>query len=394
MPEPLVSIVMTNYNNEKYTGRAVQSILDQTYRNCEMIVVDDASTDHSVEILRSFSDKRIKLLVNETNSQVSFARNRGYENAKGEYIATIDSDDMWMPEKLARQVSFMEGHPDIGACFTWIQLIDGDDRQFKDDALEKIYNIGNKKREEWLHDLLLNGNCLADDSSLMRREARLEVGENDISLVQLQDYDMWLRTLSRFDIYVLEEPLLKYRKTDSGNSISAPGRSTSHRLYFESGWIVGKTLMGMDDTLFREVFKDELTAPEDTSSEAAKCEKALLLASGRFPGPGAKAYAFMMLSELLANAKTAELLRNRFDYGQKKLYQMTGSPIFYDPSVEYEMNRREIRIKQLEDQITMVNNSRWWKLGAPIRKLKKRRDDQQTSEALTPDNRRSIDGRN
>ena len=118
--QPLVSVVLTNYNNAPFLARAVQSVLAQTYPNWELIAVDDASADNSAEILASFTDPRITVLRNERNRQVSVSHNLGNRQAKGQYIAAIDSDDEWMPDKLEKQVAYMEAHPETGACFTWL----------------------------------------------------------------------------------------------------------------------------------------------------------------------------------------------------------------------------------------------------------------------------------
>ena len=103
----LVSIIMPAYNSEKYIKDSIESIFKQTYSNWELIVVDDCSTDKTVEIIKSFNDNRIKLFINETNSGAAISRNKALREATGRWIAFLDSDDIWLPTKLEEQLQFM-----------------------------------------------------------------------------------------------------------------------------------------------------------------------------------------------------------------------------------------------------------------------------------------------
>ena len=103
----LVSIVMPNYNSEKYIEATINSVLNQTYQNWELILVDDCSTDNSLEIVRSFDDDRIRILQNEVNSGAAVSRNYALREAQGKWVAFLDSDDLWEPTKLEEQLEFM-----------------------------------------------------------------------------------------------------------------------------------------------------------------------------------------------------------------------------------------------------------------------------------------------
>ena len=104
----LVSIVMPNYNGGKYLKETIDSVLSQTFDNWELLFVDDCSTDNSLEIVRSYADERIRIFQNETNRGAAVSRNRAIEAANGRWIAFLDSDDLWLPEKLEKQVAFMK----------------------------------------------------------------------------------------------------------------------------------------------------------------------------------------------------------------------------------------------------------------------------------------------
>lgn len=119
----LVSIVMPNYNSEKYLKATIESVLAQTYTNWELLFVDDCSTDNSLEIVRSYSDSRIKILQNEQNSGAAVSRNYALREAKGKWIAFLDSDDLWKPEKLERQLAYMQDNG-ISFSYTDYEVID------------------------------------------------------------------------------------------------------------------------------------------------------------------------------------------------------------------------------------------------------------------------------
>ncbi|MDT0647438.1 glycosyltransferase family 2 protein [Zunongwangia sp. F260] len=117
--ESLVSVCIPVYNREKFIKNAIESVLNQTYQNFEIIVVDDGSKDDSIFIVESFSDERIKLFKNKVNKGVVFTRNRYLEEASGDYIAILDSDDFWLPTKLEKQINFLNENPEYGICGTW-----------------------------------------------------------------------------------------------------------------------------------------------------------------------------------------------------------------------------------------------------------------------------------
>src|SRR5436309_14667644 len=119
--KPLVSVVIPVYNGERYLADAIQSVLDQTYRNFEVIVVDDGSTDRSAEIAKRFGEA--VRYVYRTNGGVCKARNAGIAAARGAYIAFLDQDDLWLHDKLAAQVAYLDSHPEAGAVYCQCQVM-------------------------------------------------------------------------------------------------------------------------------------------------------------------------------------------------------------------------------------------------------------------------------
>ncbi|MBS1932846.1 MAG: glycosyltransferase family 2 protein [Bacteroidetes bacterium] len=160
MKEPLVSVVMAAYNAEKYLKEAVNSVLNQSYSNIELVIVNDGSTDSTKDIILSYSDKRIKYVENEMNSGLVVTRNKGLENASGEYIAILDSDDIAMPDKIQKQVSFLEVNKNYGLCATFFRKIDGEGKIVSDITIP----VSNKDLQTFLH----YDNCICHSTVMAR----------------------------------------------------------------------------------------------------------------------------------------------------------------------------------------------------------------------------------
>jgi glycosyltransferase involved in cell wall biosynthesis len=185
--EKLISIIIPAYNTAHLIGRSITSVLSQTYQYFDVIVVDDGSTDNLNEALARFNDNRIRSIRHEANRGGSAARNTGINAAKGEYIAFLDSDDEWLPEKLEKQIDVSQkSSNDVGMVYTgwrWMREKDGKIIQDKIPA-----HRGN------LHQLLLSVDCIGSMSTPLIKTALLRfIGGFDENLPARQDWDLWLR---------------------------------------------------------------------------------------------------------------------------------------------------------------------------------------------------------
>lgn len=124
-PEPTVTVLMTLHNKGPYVEEAVRSVLANTFTDLELLVVDDASTDDGVAVVKRISDPRIRILESAVNTGRPAAANRGYAAARGRYVAVLDADDRMHPERIARQVAFLDDHPEVGVCGSWLQFFGG-----------------------------------------------------------------------------------------------------------------------------------------------------------------------------------------------------------------------------------------------------------------------------
>lgn len=212
--QPLVSVVMSVYNSERYLRESVESILSQTFTDFEFIIIDDGSVDKSNSILQSFTDPRIKVLSNNKNLGLIVSLNKGFDEAKGKYIARMDADDVSLPERLQKQVKFLDTNPGIGVVGTWIRSFD--------DRLGHILKFPTDQKiiKAWL----LFDNTFAHPSAMLRRSFLKSYHLHyDPNFKHVEDYDLWVRSSRFFDIATIGEVLLLYRRHE--NSISSSNRS-------------------------------------------------------------------------------------------------------------------------------------------------------------------------
>ena len=199
---PRVTVLMPIYNAEKYLQAAIDSILSQSFKNFEFLIIDDGSTDRTAQIVQSYVDDRIRYIAYTVNLGIAHTLNRGLELSEGEYIVRMDSDDTCHRHRIERQVSFMDRHPRIGASGTWITFM-GDQPGWVDRSPvgEKVVNA-----------YLLLDNPMFHPSVILRR--RMFHDHHlcyDPAFSRTEDYDLWSRAAASFPLDNLPEPLLKFR---------------------------------------------------------------------------------------------------------------------------------------------------------------------------------------
>lgn len=213
----LVSIIMPSYNTASYIKQTIQSVLDQTYTNWELIIVDDCSTDNTNEVVDTIKDCRIHYFKNEKNSGAAISRNKALREAKGQWIAYLDSDDLWMPEKLEKQIKFMEENGYVFSYTNYEEIdVDGYKTGVKVTGPKKITKTG------------MFNYCWPGCLTVM-------YDANKIGLIQIEDikknndYAMWLKVCRKADCYLLDEILGQYRK-------GRVGSVSTHSIRTMIGW--------------------------------------------------------------------------------------------------------------------------------------------------------------
>ncbi len=226
MSKPIkVSVILISYNHAKYLREAIESILNQTFSDFELIIWDDASTDESWYIIQSYPDSRILAFRNNVNKGSGNINKAISEIASGEYIAIHHSDDIWEPQKLEKQIFFLEENLDFGAVFT-NALIIGENSELLEDSSNVYYSIfaqPNRSRYEWLNRFFYYGNALCHPSVLIRKICYEDCGLYRDGLNLIDDLDMWMRLCLKYEIYVLPEKLVRFRvRSNDMNTSTRP----------------------------------------------------------------------------------------------------------------------------------------------------------------------------
>jgi glycosyltransferase involved in cell wall biosynthesis len=200
-----VSIIVPTYQCGQFLSQAIESVLAQTYKNYEIIIVDDGSTDNTQEVINRYSHLENIKIVRQSNQGPAAARNRGIKLSSGEYIAFLDADDLWLPTKLEKQIIFLEQHPlaDMVYCdayifsgnFTWKKTLFNISPPASENVFERLFQL----------------NFIPILTVVLRRNIFKTSGFFDESIIGPEDYDLWLRICQSKSIAFIQEPLAKYR---------------------------------------------------------------------------------------------------------------------------------------------------------------------------------------
>lgn len=230
MPTPLISVIIPVYNGERTVLETVQSVLKQTFTNFELIIINDGSSDRTLELLNTVDDPRIHVFSYE-NGGLPVARNRGIEQAKGQYITFIDADDLWTPTKLTDQLVALQTHPEAGLAYSWTLTMD--------DNTGALHPGKFVSFDGDVYGQMLLSNFIASGSNAMlRAEAVQAVGEFDATLTSCEDWDYWLRVAARWGFVVVPKPQILYRQSSSAMSskvdVMEHNHMVVHRRAFET----------------------------------------------------------------------------------------------------------------------------------------------------------------
>jgi len=221
--KPLVSVVLASYNHVNFIEQAVKTVLDQTMPDLELLIIDDGSTDGTPDVVEKIHDKRLTLIKLKPNRRYH-PRNTGIKMAKGRYIAFQNSDDVWLPDKLKKQVEFMEKNKQTSVCFTRLKMIDEKGKIIRNSWAHKNLAGGNKNNDAWLRLFFTSGFNFGIASALARKEKIIKLGGFNESMVQMADYDLWVRLAGLGQIHIIDEILTKMRII-KGVNFSSPKKA-------------------------------------------------------------------------------------------------------------------------------------------------------------------------
>jgi glycosyltransferase involved in cell wall biosynthesis len=316
MDQPLVSVVMPLFNTALYVSESIHSILNQTYQNIELIIVNDGSTDNSEEVALSFSDSRIKYYRNEENRKIVYTRNRAIELAKGEYIAFLDSDDISSPERIQLQVDFLRNNTKYGFVGSHVKNITSDGVVGP--------TIDFPSDNDLIRCILLFKNTFCASAVMFRREIVNHIGGYRSFLPE--DWDLWVRLREIGPIHNLRERVLNYRVH--------PGQLSREKMYAQA---IGKQFVSTSYFARQESIRDYPESHEDPSLWLEKTKSELRKTSRDFR-------KFELHSEKVEMINSILQLRLKKDLIKEILSVFQDSPVF---TVKYLAMRviRKLKLK-------------------------------------------------
>lgn len=209
---PTISVIIPVYNGEKTIKQTIESVLNQTFKDFELLIINDGSQDATLEIIQAINDERIQVFSYQ-NSGVSASRNRALTKAKGEFISFIDADDLWTPNKLELQLKALQDNPQAAVAYSWSDWIDESGQFLRSGG---HITVNGKAYEK----LLLRDFIESGSNPLIRKQALDEVGCFEQSVTPAEDWDMWLRLAARYEFVTVEVPQILYRISPNSASFN------------------------------------------------------------------------------------------------------------------------------------------------------------------------------
>lgn len=338
--QPLISVVMNVFNGEATIRQTIESVIAQTYQNWELIIADDCSSDRTVEIIRSFDDPRIHCLTRSVRRHISYTINEAKAIARGEWVAHVDADDMWLPEKLAEQMAYVQAHPEVGACFTFACMVDG---------MGKPIDMSNKRlhpaveffhqafhttfatQKEWARQLFFQGNVLCHSGVMVRKELNLPAL---VCLRQLHDYQEWCDLVGKTRFGMVEKELVLCRWEASANKSSLSTLANENRLDNEYALVCRRRMIEkLTDEQLVAWFKEDFRNLDSQTPIELRIERAFLLLKTSLTNVPVTIPGVMALGELLQDPETVALLEDKYQFSLLDYYQMTGQDLVYSRQV-------------------------------------------------------------
>ena len=217
---PKVTVLMAVYNAERFLAEAVSSILSQSFHDFEFLIVNDGSTDRSPAVLAGFKDPRLRLIDNKVNLGLTPSLNIGLREARGEYVARMDADDVSLPKRLGMQAAYLDGHPGTALVGANIEGMDADGK-----TLWRSDNDGDPDVIAW--QLLFHNHVSGHGLVMFRRDAALAAGGYDEGCRCSQDFDLWARLSQKHNLAILPQVLLRWRSHP--DSVSSKGQGEQER---------------------------------------------------------------------------------------------------------------------------------------------------------------------
>lgn len=326
MKIPKVSVIMPTYNHAPFVDEAIRSVLTQEGVDLELLIGDDGSSDGTADVVRRHQDSRIRFTAHAVNQGACVVVNDLIRQARGEYVALLNSDDVWpTPRKLAEQVEILDGRPELGALFGRPEFMDrhGVSMPKENAAMGLLFDRENRSQAAWLRFFLESGNCMCHPTMMIRRRCYEELGAYNNRMRQLPDFDMWVRLVKRYPIYISDKIWVKFRVLP-GENASSPTVANSVRGMNEYLLIAEDFLEDVSPSMLLEAFHDWL--PMNATDDSVRLDIARVipfLKTGA--GPFKRIHrliALMKLRHLLDSAAHREVLAAEYGLDDRRYHQL------------------------------------------------------------------------
>jgi len=320
---PRVSVIIPTYNQDSYISEAIDSVLNQTYQDFEIVITNDGSTDQTWQIIKEKKDPRIRYFSFSQNQGVSIAANHCIRQATGELIAILDSDNIFLPDKLEKQVNFLDENPGFDAVFTHAIIIDknGNFHRGKESYFQQLFAQNNKNRFQWLNSFFHSDNSLCNTSVLIKKKCYDQVGLYDPRLRQIHDLDFWIRLCLKSEIHILPEPLVLFRFHD--RNISGITSENMIRHTWEMSQVLEHYLCSEVSQNFDNIFpQQQLIETPITHDDLQFLIAKQALNINR---PSHQYFGISTLYRLMNNSESAEYIEKKYSFKYTDLIHLTGN---------------------------------------------------------------------
>jgi len=342
--KPRVSVIIPSYNHADFVGIAVESVLNQTYSDFELIIVDDASPDGSRAVIETYTDPRIRFYPLTENGGAVPALNLLFTYARGEYVALLNSDDFWEKRKLEKQVAFLDKHQEYGMVFSYARLVTQNSTPEKwTEIPETLFDQKNRSQGGWLRKLFFDLNCLCNPSMMVRKSLWNNEHEYCCSMRQCPDLEMHIHYLKKANLYVLPEKLINLRIMDDASNASAVTANNLARSETEIMLMLPNFFDGMSEDVFLEGFSDLCTIKGKKTQVELECEQAMMYL--KVENPFRAAYTIVALQKLhalLNKEKSRTVLCEKFGFSYRDFFKLTAERGLHDVADQWLSENTEI----------------------------------------------------
>lgn len=349
--KPKFSILSPSYNHQKYVRFFIESVLNQTEQDFELIIVDDNSTDNNVEEIKKFKDERIILIQHEYNQGINAGLNSAFARARGKYVIFMATDDMFAPNYLEVTSKYMDEHPECDVYYSSLRQIDENNEPIKERP--NAYSLKQWSKFEFLKRAFTKGNYLTSPGMTMRYEAFKRLCPLDLSIIQYQDYAMHIKLLIKGEIYVSTEKLIDYRIISSQTNVSAKSSLVLNREKMEVEKLLNSFLLIDNVDLLKNIFDKDLEEFGEVT------EKTIPYFLGRLalksPQYQKKEWGYKTVMNFISKKENFELLHDLYGFDFKQYMGLASNFEGVSNDLIADFDRKISRYKKLFNVFLIVS---------------------------------------